>query len=464
MNNEAEVKDNNKPYENPLGTRSIWALIRKFAIPSIIAMLVGSLYNIVDQFFIGQKVGELGNAATNIAFPLSTLCTSIGLLFGIGGASAFNISLGKKEEKLAAKYMGNAISMLVICGVVLMLATRFALGDMLAFFGAGDAILPLAMDYTGITSFGFPLLILGIGGCHLVRADGRPMMTMAINLTGAIVNTILDYLFVFVFDYGICGAAVATVIGQAIQGGMALICLARCRSIKLKFTDIIPKWSAIWKDISLGFANCFNMIAMMIVQIIMNKSLAYYGGLSNYGEVIPIAVSGIVAKVNMVFMSFVIGLSQGMQPIASFNCGAQNYARVKEALLKTLRVGAIIALVAMAAFQIFPRQIISIFGDGTETETYYIFAENYFHFFLMLTIVNFIQPISSSFFTSIARPGKGAFLSLTRQIIFLLPLIFILPLFVGIDGIMYAGPIADGLAAAVSILMVLIELKRERYR
>ena len=212
---------------------------------------------------------------------------------------------------------------------------------------------------------------------------------------------------------------------------------------------------------SLGAAPCSNQISMMIVQIVMNKSLKYYGSLSAYGESIPIACAGIISKVNMVFMSFVIGISQGLQPIASFNYGAGKYKRVKEAYLKAISCGFLLAFVAFLLFQFTPRQIISIFGDGSET--YFQFAINYFHIFLFFTFLNFLQPISSNFFTAIGKPKSGGFLALTRQIIFLLPLIVIFPLFMGIDGIMYAGPIADFLAAVVSAVMVGRELRKKQY-
>ena len=200
---------------------------------------------------------------------------------------------------------------------------------------------------------------------------------------------------------------------------------------------------------------------MMLVQIVMNKSLKYYGSISIYGESIPIACAGIITKVNQVFLSFVIGISQGLQPITSFNYGAKQYRRVKESYLFAITCGFLLALTAFLLFQFAPRQIISIFGNGSEE--YYSFAVNYFHIFLFCTFINFMQPISSNFFTSIGKPKRGTFLSLTRQIFFLLPLLLIIPLFIGIDGIMYAGPIADSLAGIVSIIMIWREFKQSEY-
>lgn len=454
--------ENKKSTENPLGTKKVNKLLKSFAIPSIISMLVGSLYNIVDQFFIGQKVGELGNAATNIAFPLSTSCVAIALLFGIGGASAFNLSMGQGNQKKAKEYLGNAASMLFACGLILCVITQLFLRPMLVFFGSPDNVLPYAMEYTRITAFGFPLLIVATGGGHLIRADGRPKISMICNLSGAIINTILDALFVFVFGWGMSGAALATVIGQYASGGLAIWYLAHCKSVKLNLEDLRVKFENVARVATLGMAPCGNQIAMMIVQIIMNNSLKYYGAMSEYGSSIPIACVGIITKVNMVFMSFIIGISQGLQPIASFNYGAKKYERVREAYLKAISVGFGLALVAFALFQVFPKQIISAFGEGTDA--YYRFATNYFRIFLFFTFVNFMQPISSNFFTAIGKPKRGVFLSLTRQIIFLLPLLIILPFLMGIDGVMYAGPVADFMAALVSAIMVGKELSRECYK
>lgn len=446
---------------NPLGEESINRLLRQFAIPSIVSMLVGSLYNIVDQFFIGQRVGELGNAATNIAFPLSTSCLAIALLLGVGGASSFNIAMGRGDRKKAVYYLGNAAVMLFSCGLVLCVFTELFLEQMLRFFGSPDNVLEYAMTYTRITAFGFPFLILSTGGGHLIRADGRPKMTMVCNLTGAVVNTILDAVFVFGLDFGMAGAAYATIIGQCISGCMAIWFLSHCKTVKICRRHLMVKAANVGRIASLGMAPCSNQIAMMVVQIIMNKSLKYYGALSVYGESIPIACSGIISKVNMVFMAFVIGISQGLQPIVSFNYGAKKYQRVKEAYLKAIFCGGVLAAAAFFMFQICPRQIISVFGDGSEE--YYAFAVNYFHIFLFFTFVNFLQPISSNFFTAIGKPKRGSFLALTRQIIFLLPLLVIFPILIGIDGIMYAGPIADFLAALVSGGMAAWELHRKEY-
>lgn len=443
--------------KNPLGEQPVNRLLSQFAIPSIISMLVGSLYNIVDQFFIGQRVGELGNAATNIAFPLSTSCLALALLIGIGGSSAFNLAMGSGDDKKAVHLLGNAVVLLAGSGLFLSIITFLFLKPLLLFFGSPKAVLPFAIEYTKVTAFGFPFLLLGTGGGHLIRADGRPRMTMVCNLIGAVINTVLDALFVFGLNLGMTGAALATVIGQMVSGIMAIICLMHGKTVSIHKEHLFVKWENVTRIASLGMAPCSNQVAMMVVQIIMNQSLKHYGSHSIYGENIPIACAGIITKVNMIFMSFVIGLSQGLQPIASFNYGAGKKGRVKEAYIKAVSIGAVLAVIAFFMFQFFPRQIISIFGDGSEL--YYQFAIRYFHVFLFFTFVNFMQPITSNFFTAIGKPKVGSFLALTRQILFLLPLILLFPLFLEIDGIMYAGPVADCLAAVVCFIMVYRELR-----
>lgn len=459
------MKDMNEN-RHPLAQGSIGGLLWKFAIPSIVAMLVSSLYNIVDQFFIGRSIGELGNAATNISFPLTLSCVAVSLLFGIGGASAFNISIGRGEQDAAEKekavfYIGNAIVLLWGCGILLCLTTQVFLEPMLRFFGSPDDVLEYAKTYTRIVSLGFPFLIGTTGGGHLIRADGRPEFAMLCNLSGAVINVILDTLFVFVFHWGMAGAAWATVIGQVFSGSLAVWLLSRCKTMKIRKEHLIVRRDYCGRVAVLGTAPCINQLAMMILQIVMNKSLKYYGQLSVYGESIPLACAGIITKVNQVFMSFIIGISQGLQPIVSYNYGAKLYHRVKEGYLKACAAGFTIAVIAFLLFQFAPRQIISIFGEGSEA--YYQFAVNYFRIFLFFTFLNFSQKITSNFFTAIGKPKGGIFLSLTQQILFLLPLILILPIFFGIDGIMYAGPAADGSSGLLAILMAARELGRKEY-
>ena len=446
-----------KPSENPLGSEPVSTLLRRFAVPSVIAMLVSALYNMVDQLFIGHSIGVLGNAAINVAFPLSMVCTSIGLLCGIGGAANFNLCMGRREPEHAKSYVGNAISMLAILGVILCVAVQLFLRPMMLLFGATPDVIDYACTYTRITSIGFPFLIVTIGGSNLIRADGSPKFSMLCNLVGAIVNTILDPLFIFVFHMGMAGAALATITGQILSFALVVFYLRGFKTLPLSLSDLKPNMACWARIAALGATPAFNQVAMMVVQIVMNNTLTYYGSNSVYGSDIPLACAGIISKVNMLFFSFVIGISQGLQPIVSFNFGAQKYDRVKDAYKKAVFAATAISIVAFLCFQFFPRQIIGIFGSGSEE--YLHFAERYFRIFLFFTFLNGIQPVSSNFFTSIGAPKKGIFLSLTRQIIFLLPLLLIFPYLFGIDGVMYTAPIADLAAASVSIVMVVLEFK-----
>lgn len=446
-----------KPSENPLGSEPVSTLLRRFAVPSVIAMLVSALYNMVDQLFIGHSIGVLGNAATNVAFPLSMVCTSIGLLCGIGGAANFNLCMGRREPEHAKSYVGNAISMLAILGVILCVAVQLFLRPMMLLFGATPDVIDYACTYTRITSIGFPFLIVTIGGSNLIRADGSPKFSMLCNLVGAIVNTILDPLFIFVFHMGMAGAALATITGQILSFALVVFYLRGFKTLPLSLSDLKPNMACWARIAALGATPAFNQVAMMVVQIVMNNTLTYYGSNSVYGSDIPLACAGIISKVNMLFFSFVIGISQGLQPIVSFNFGAQKYDRVKDAYKKAVFAATALSIVAFLCFQFFPRQIIGIFGSGSEE--YLHFAERYFRIFLFFTFLNGIQPVSSNFFTSIGAPKKGIFLSLTRQIIFLLPLLLIFPYLFGIDGVMYTAPIADLAAASVSIVMIVREFK-----
>ena len=342
--------------------------------------------------------------------------------------------------------------MLVVCCVIITAVTLGFLTPLMHIFGATEEVLPYAIDYTGITAIGVPFLTLTTGGCHLVRADRSPSFSMACMLTGAIINTILDPLFIFAFHGGIKGAAWATVLGQVVSGVMILIYFWKFSKMQLTRHHLMPHMKYLSEITALGMASGINQVAMAIIQITMNNILRKYGAVSDYGADIPIACAGIISKVNMIFMSIGIGISQGCQPIFGFNYGAEKFDRVRETYKKAAWAAIISGIVFFACFQIFPRQIIALFGGGNEA--YYRFAERYFRIFMFMTFINGIQPMSSGFFTSIGKAKLGMIVSLTRQILFLLPLILILPVFMGIDGVMYAGPIADLAAAVITIWFV----------
>ena len=444
--------------QNPLASAPLGGLIAKFAVPAVISMLVSALYNIVDEIFIGQGVGMLGNAATNIAFPVSIIATATALLLGIGSASNYNLEMGAGKEKRASEIAGTGLSMLVISGTVIGVVILLFLEPLLHVFGATKDVLPYALDYTGITALGLPFFVLTTGGNHIIRADRSPTYSMVCMLTGAILNTILDPVFIFVFHWGIKGAAAATIIGQIVSGLLVILYFAKFRNMELKASSFRPKGEYLKAIAALGMASCFNQIAMAVVQIAMNNTLRHYGASSAYGSDIPLACVGVISKVNSVFMAICIGISQGCQPIWGFNYGAKNYERVRGTYKRAAVLCTAIATLFFLCFQIFPRQIVSIFGTGSEA--YFRFADRYLKIFMFMTFANGIQPMSSGFFTSIGKARLGIVMSLTRQVLFLLPLILIFPLFMGIDGVMYAGPIADAAAASLAVIFAVRELRK----
>ncbi|MCL2549847.1 MAG: MATE family efflux transporter [Methanimicrococcus sp.] len=443
---------------NILGTEDIKKLLPRFAVPSVIAMLVGALYNIVDQIFIGQSVGMLGNAATNVAFPLVTIATALGLLFGVGGASNFNLYLGAGNKERAKKVIGNSLFLLAASGIVVFIIIHMFLSRLVILFGAPEAVFPLALEYISITSFGLPFLIFSVGASNIIRADGSPKYSMYCLMSGAVLNIILCALFIFGFNMGIAGAAWATVISQIVSCAIAVFYFTRFKSVVLEKKDFTLDRFIIKPVIYLGASSFLNQISMVFVQIILNNAAAYYGGLSIYGSEIPLAVAGIISKVSMIFISVIIGVSQGGQPIAGFNYGAKNYGRVREVFKLVIGISLLISVLSFLCFQLFPLSIIKIFGNGSDL--YFEFAVRFCRIYLFMMIVIGIQPASSILFTAIGKSYKGVFLAMTRQVLLLIPLLIIMPAYFGIDGVLYAGPIADGIAAVVAFIFVYRELKR----
>ena len=442
---------------NPLGYKSVGKLLKSLAIPAIIANLVNALYNVVDQIFIGQGIGYLGNAATNIAFPIITMCLAIGLTLGIGGASNFNLELGKGYPEKSKHTAGTAASTLIIIGIILCISVRIFLEPLMISFGATDKILEYSMEYTGITSYGIPFLLFSIGVNPLVRADGNAKYSMIAIVIGAILNTILDPLFMFVYNWGIAGAAWATVISQIISASLLLMYFPRFKSVKFSLNDFIPQLHYLKRIISLGFASFIYQFSNMIVLVTTNNLLKIYGKNSIYGSDIPIAVFGIVMKINVIFIAIVLGLVQGAQPIFGFNYGAKNYHRVRETMRLLLKVTFSIATILFIIFQVFPKQIISLFGEGDKL--YFEFAIKYTRIFLAFISLNSIQISIATFFPSIGKAIKGATVSLTKQLIVLFPLLLILPRFFSVEGVIYATPLTDLVAFTVAIIFLINEFK-----
>ncbi|MDR1481386.1 MAG: MATE family efflux transporter [Synergistaceae bacterium] len=443
---------------NPLGYAPISKLIVRFALPSIISLLVSAAYNITDQIFIGQVIGMLGNAATNVAFPLTILTTALAQLIGVGAAANFNISMGAKRRDRAEGIVGTGLTLISVCGLLLAAFVFLLKTPILLLCGATDNVLPYAEPYLGITAIGLPFFLFSQAASQLIRADGSPAYFMMSNLAGAVLNVLLDWLFMFPLGWGIQGAAAATVIGQIVSFMICARYFTRFKAFKIKLETCRVRSSYVTDIARLGTSNFINHLIMMVVNIVMNNTLAYYGALAAYGSDIPLAVSGVIAKLNRILIAFTVGIAQGCQPILGFNMGAKKYDRVKGTYKKALVITLCVSVVAFLAFQLFPRRIVSVFGAGDEL--YFGFAERYVRIFMLMVCVYGVQPLSVNFFSGTGNARQGIMLSLSRQGFFLLPLLIILPMTFGLDGVLYAGPIADSLACALSLTMVFKSFKR----
>lgn len=446
------------PGGNPLGTEKISRLLVQFAIPAILSSLLGAVYNLTDQVFIGQRIGYLGNAATTVAAPITVVCGAVALLFGIGATVHFNILQGKGKTREALGYGGGGISMLVISGVVLMAVTLAFTVPILYLFGANQEVLPLAKTYLRITALGIPFLLLTTGGTLLVRADGSPKYTLLCSAVGVGANIVLDFLFLYPLGMGVEGAALATILGQVLSGLMVIRYLGHMKTGPLKREDFRVKKDRVGNMVKIGSAASLNQVAMLLSQIVLNSSLRHYGDLSVYGSSEVLAAAGVVAKVNMIFYSVIIGFSIGCEPIMGFNYGAKNFARVRETYRKTLLFVVVIGAVEFLCFWLFPNQLLSIFGEGTTA--YGAFALRYMHIFMFMVAINGVAPVTMNMLSSTGNAKRGTIISLTRQIFLFIPLLLILPLFLNLDGVLYAGPTADFLAMVIALLVVRPELKK----
>ena len=450
----------NEQKTNPLGTEKISNLLLRFAIPSIIAMVVSALYNMVDQFFIGRSVGMLGNAATNVAFPLVITCTAIALMCGIGGAANFNLCMGQQEKEKAASFAGNAITMLFSLGMILCIITRLFLKPMMILFGATSSVLDYSLIYTGITSLGFPFLILTTGGTNLVRADGSPKFSMTCTLTGAIINTILDPTLIFGFHMGIAGAAWATVIGQVVSGIMVILYLRKFKTVKLTKEKLRPHPHYIGRIVSLGMAPFFNQVSMMVVQIVMNNVLIRYGAKSSYGSDIPLACAGIITKINMIFFAINIGISQGLQPIISYNYGAKNASRVKDAFKLLLKVSLTYSVLLWLCIMCFPQVFASIFTPDTALIEFTKVALRYY---LAVMFLFGVQISCQMTFNALGNAPASIIVAIMRKFVLLIPLIFIMPHIYTSDKTMavyMAEPIADLIAVTFTAILFFFQFRK----
>ena len=453
-----EEAEGQKQKGNPLGTEQIWRLMLRFGIPAIVSMLINAAYNMIDQVLVGNAVGMLGIAATNIAFPLTTISTGISYLLGSGGASNFNLRLGEGNHEAANTIACNTLSLLAIFGTVIGAAALIFVNPLVYAFGATEAVTPLASTYTAIISIGLTFGIFTTGSCYIIRADGSPRFAMICTVVGAVLNLVVDPIIAFVLKWGIVGLAWSTTIGQMITAGIAVYYFMRkSKTVSVKKGLLWPKLHVALRICSLGIAPCVNNIGVTIAQITMNNTLRYYGAQSVYGSDVPLGSVGAISKLSVVFTAITIGIAMGCQPINSFNYGAKQYGRVKKTLRLALISASVVSVAVFIVFQMFPRELIAIFG---EKEPLYVeFAERYLRVFMFMTFLFGVQPVAATFFPSIGKARRGTVISLSRQILFIVPLLIILPIFFGMDGVLYAGPVSDLIGAVISTVFIVTEVR-----
>ena len=445
--------------DNPLGSAALAPLIARFSIPAIISMLVGAAYNVTDQIFIGHTVGMLGNAATNVAFPTVTLTTGISMLFGIGSAANFSISQGAGNIEEAKKYVHTGLAGISAAGLLTGLLLFVFRSRIAVLCGAdpGGEVYSLAVMYLSITLLGLPFHMFTHTASTIIRADGSPGYSMVCMVSGALLNVFLDWLFMFPLAMGLRGAAAATAISEVVSSILALLYMRRFRAFDIRPGELKISPAHLRRSMEAGIPNFINHMLMMSTNIVLNNVLAAYGAMSVYGADIPLAVSGIAQKVSMIMVSFAVGIAQGCQPVWGFNLGAEQYDRVKGTYWRAFSAAFAIGLVFFFALQTWPREIISLFGTGSDL--YYEFAEKYLKIYMMLVFCQNIQPVTINYFSATDNHRQGLLVSLSRQGLFLIPLLIILPKLMGINGVFYASPIADAMAFVMSVSMVLVSFR-----
>lgn len=434
-----------------LGTEKIGKLLMQYAIPAIIAMTASSLYNMVDSIFIGHGVGPLAIAGLAITFPLMNLAAAFGSLVGVGASTLVAIKLGQKDKESATHVLGNVVLLNAIIGLVFMTVALIFLDPILLFFGASPDTLPYAREYMEVILAGNLITHIYMGLNEVLRASGYPQKAMIATLMAVIVNCVLDALFIFVFEWGIRGAALATIAAQAISLGWELYHFSSKKSF-LHFQKGIfgLKRHIVGGMLAIGLSPFLMNLCACFVVILINKSLKAHGG------DLAIGAYGIVNRVVFLFIMIVMGFNQGMQPIAGYNFGARQFDRLIQVLKYTIFCGVAVTTIGFLAGQLFPRSIVYLFT--TDAELIRIAVEGLRIVLIFFPVVGF-QMVTSSFFQSIGMAKKAIFLSLTRQLLFLIPSLLILPNFFGTDGVWMSMPVADAIATIVAALMLRWQLK-----
>lgn len=452
------MKETQKTPNAYLATEPIAKLLFKFSVPCVLSMLVSALYNIVDQIFIGQSIGYLGNAATNVVYPFTVVALALALLIGDGSAALLSLSLGSWDYKTSHKCIGNGIFLSSIVGIVLMIL-GFAFTDpLLQLFGVTEASYTYAWEYMRIILIGIPFYVFSSGMNGAIRADGAPAYSMVATVIGAVLNLILDPIAIFVFDMGVQGAAIATVIGQVVSCILTILYFQKPKTFRLQKASFRLS-GRISKRISLlGISSFITQIAIVVIISVANNMIGIYGPQSTYGADIPLSAVGIVMKVFGIVIAFSIGIAVGGQPIIGYNYGAKNYKRVFETYRLVILANVVVGVIATLLFELCPQVIVRLFGS--ETALYNEYAVLCFRIYLSGILLCCVQKASGVFLQSIGRPIQSTILSLSRDVVFLVPGVILLASIYGVTGMLWAAPIADVLAIALTILLISLEYKK----
>ncbi len=435
-----------------LGTEKISKLLRQYAVPAIIAMTASSLYNMVDSIFIGHGVGKYAIAGLALTFPMMNLGAAFGALVGVGASATISMLLGQKNYEMAQKVLGNVVTLNVIIGIIYTIVFLIFLDPILYFFGASENTIGYARDFMEIILLGNIITHMYLGLNSVMRSAGLPKKAMLATIFTVIINIILAPIFIYLFGWGIRGAALATVIAQT----MALAWIVRIFSnksmvIHFKRGTYKLKRKIVQDVISIGMSPFFMNTAACLIVILINQ------GLQRHGGDMAIGAYGIVNRISFVFVMIVMGLNQGMQPIAGYNFGARQFDRVAGVLKLTILSATVIMTIGFIVAELFPRQLVMVFTTDEELIQQSINGMRIV--FMMFPIIGF-QMVTSNFFQSVGMAGKAIFLSLTRQLLFLLPCLLILPHFFQTNGIWMSMPAADALASIVSFFMLYSQIKK----
>lgn len=446
-----------------LGKENINKLLISFAIPCVISMLINSVYNIVDQIFIGKGVGTLGNAATNVIFPLVIIFNAVAGLIGNGAAANLSLKLGEGKKEEGGKIVGNAVTVSVIFSIILSVIAYFFLPKLVYMFGCTKNVYQYAVDYGKIIILGAPFMIIYSALSQLIRADGSPKYSMVLLVVGAILNIILDPIFIFTFNMGVKGGAIATVIGQIVSFVMAILYLRKVKSVKLE-KESFKVDKSITRTLGLGLSSFITQSTVLALFVFMNNMMTKYGALTKYGADIPLSVYGVISKINSLYISTILGISIGAQPIIGFNYGAGNYERVKETLRKVLTINLVVGLIFNIIFYLFPKEIVSIFITNSDPnyKLFLEFAVVICHSFLLVMGLNFLEMTTSITVQSLGNVKKATMVSFIRQIILFIPIACFMAIYLhkGIYGVLNAGPIADAITFFIALVIFYSEYRK----